>query len=296
MSSRLHALAKPGAVLAVGLIALLGTGSGCSTATTHADTTHAQGKRTEAKQTVSPRGVTVEDAVVQYSLIAALATGDYEEGTSLQTVTRSGDFGIGTFSRLDGEMILLEGTMYQALGDGTLRLADLKGTTPFAAVKFFSADGSIAALSAANLEDLDGQLDRKLPRRNSPYALRIDGQFAELTLRSVPAQSPPYQRLVDVVKHQNTWRHQNLRGTLVGFRCPNWVGTLNVPGYHWHFISDDRTIGGHVLACEFQGGMLRYDECGALVIQIPESTAFDQFGIGDVKEQDINHIERQRTK
>jgi hypothetical protein len=30
----------------------------------------------------------------------------------------------------------------------------------------------------------------------------------------------------------------------VGVRSPAWVGGLNVPGYHWHFLSDDRTVGG----------------------------------------------------
>ena len=97
---------------------------------------------------------------------------------------------------------------------------NLDGTTPFAAVTFFAADGRLDGLSCATLDDLDSQLDRKLPHRNSPYALRIRGQFAALTIRSVPAQSPPFEPLVEVVKHQATWQHRNLRGTLVGLRCP----------------------------------------------------------------------------
>jgi len=233
---------------------------------------------------------------MQFSLLAALASDDYVGGPPLRNVLVRGDFGIGTFNYLDGEMIVLDGKIYQALADGTVRLADLDGTTPFAAVTFFNEDGRIENFAAVTLDDLDEQLDHKLPRRNSPYAIRITGEFAELTLRSVPAQSPPFQPLVEVVKHQITWQHRNLRGTLVGLRCPAWMGTLNVSGYHWHFLSDDHKIGGHVLACEFQRGLLRFDECTSVVIHIPQSSEFDEFDASEVTERDVEQIERQRTQ
>jgi len=237
----------------------------------------------------------VEDALVQFSLVAALAVGDYEQGAPLRDVLAAGDFGVGTFNRLDGEMIVLDGAIYQALADGSVRTADLEGGTPFAAVTFFNEDGRIEDVSAATLDDLDEQLDRKLPRQNLPCAIRIDGDFAELTLRSVPSQSPPFRPLVEMVKQQVTWRHQNVRGSLIGLRCPSWIGTLNVAGYHWHFLSDDHEIGGHVLACQFESGLLRYDECTSLVIHLPQSDAFDKFDTREINKQDIDDIERQRT-
>jgi acetolactate decarboxylase len=242
-----------------------------------------------------PNEVTVDDALVQFSLVAALAAGDYAGGASLRAVLGSGDFGVGTFSRLDGELILLDGKVYQALADGSVRAADLDDTTPFAAVKFFREDGRIENLAAATLDDLDAQLDSKLPRRNLPYAIRVDGAFTSLTLRSVPPQSPPFLPLVEIVKQQVTHEHRNSRGTLVGLRSPPWVGTLNVAGYHWHFLSDDHTLGGHVLACKFQGGSLRFDECTSLVIHLPRSNEFDKFDAGGIKKQDIDQIERQRA-
>lgn len=247
-------------------------------------------------RSVQTSEVTVDDALVQFSLVAALAAGDYSGGAPLGNVLASGDFGVGTFDRLDGEMIVLDGKIYQALADGAVRAADLDSTTPFAAVTFFNEDGRVENLAAATLDDLDEQLDRKLPRRNTPYALRIDGEFAEVSLRSVAAQSPPFQPLVDVVKHQVTRQHRNVRGTLVGLRCPAWIGTLNVAGYHWHFLSDDRNIGGHVLACEFRNGTLRYDECTSIVIQLPRSSEFDDFDAGEIGKKDIDAIERQRPQ
>lgn len=239
--------------------------------------------------------VSVDDALVQFSLMASLAADDYVGSAMLRDVLANGDFGVGTFDRLNGEMIVLDGQIYQALADGTIRRPDLAGTTPFAAVTYFEEDGHLEELSAATLDDLDSQLDQKLPRPNSPYALRITGSFAALTLRSVPEQSPPFQPLTEVVKHQVVWEHKNVPGTMVGFRCPAWMGTINVAGYHWHFISDDRKIGGHVFGCEFQDARLAFDECSSVVIRLPKSTAFDEFQAGEVTEQDVDSVERQRT-
>lgn len=241
-----------------------------------------------------PAAVTADDALVQYSLVAALAAGEYDGGIPLGELLREGDFGVGTFSRLDGELIVLDGKVYQALADQTIRAAPPTETSPFAAVKFFSADGRIEDLSASSLSDLDDQLDRRLPRRNFPCAIRIDEMFTALTLRSVPAQNRPYEQLVDVVKHQVSWHTENVRGTLIGLRCPSWIGTLNVAGYHWHFVSDDRQTGGHVLDCAFGAATLQYDECTSLLIRLPQTRAFEEFDSARIKDSDIDQIERQR--
>jgi len=236
------------------------------------------------------------DALVQFSLLAALAADDYRGGPPLSAVLAGGDFGIGTFYDLDGEMIVLDGEIFQALADGTVRRADMAGTTPFAAVTDFEEDGRFEDVSPASLSELDQQLDRQLPRHNSPYAIRIEGEFAELVLRSVPAQKPPFRPLVEVVKDQVTWQHRNVRGTLIGLRCPEWMSAINVAGFHWHFISDDRQIGGHVLGCTFHDLAAQFDECTSVVIRVPQTREFDRFDADAVSQQDIEKIERQRPR
>lgn len=271
-----------GLVLAVTAVAL-----GCTPATV---------PPRDAKSNAEPTAVAVEDALVQFSLLAALAADDYVGGPALEEMLKCGNFGVGTFNRLDGEMIVLDGQVFQALADGTVRPADLKDTTPFASVTFFEADGRIEPLSAASLADLDSQLDRKLAAPNSPHALRIAGEFVALTLRSVPAQSPPFRPLVEVVRdEQVTWQRTNLAGTLVGLRCPKWMGTINVAGYHWHFLSDDRKVGGHVLDCEFTDAVLQFDECASVTIKLPDSPEFQHTDLGSVSDSDVDHIERQRA-
>lgn len=279
-----------------GLVAAVGLGCSPSPMQAPANKQAATVESPAADNAAAPDDVVEHDALVQFSLLSALAAGDFAEGEPMRRILAGGDFGVGTFDRLDGEMIVLDGIIYQALADGTVRPAALEATTPFAAVTFFREDGRMNNVGAASLTDLDQQLDRKLPRRNVPYAIRIDGEFTNLTLRSVPAQVAPYQPLVDVIKHQVVREHPSVRGTLVGLRCPAWMGTINVSGYHWHFLSDDRTIGGHVFACEFQGALLRFDECKSVVIHLPQSKEFDRFDADAIQAHDIDKIERRRAR
>lgn len=234
------------------------------------------------------------DALVQFSLLAALAAGDYGGGVPLSEIREHGDFGLGTFDRLDGEMIVLDGEVYQVLSDSTVRRREDEGASPFATVTFFSEDGLFDAVSATSLIELDHWFDRRLPKAQIPVAIRLHGEFEELTLRSAPPQTPPFRPLVDVIDQQVTWERRNVRGTLIGFRCPQWMGTLNVAGYHWHFLSDDRATGGHVLDCQFSGATATYDECAAVSIHLPASGSFGEVDLSDVSAADVDKIERQR--
>nr|MBA3481419.1 acetolactate decarboxylase [Pirellulales bacterium] len=63
---------------------------------------------------------------------------------------------------------------------------------------------------------------------------------------------------------------------------------------HWHFLSDDRKIGGHVLDCQFSGATATYDECATVSIHLPESGSFREVDLSDVSAADVDKIERQR--
>jgi acetolactate decarboxylase len=105
-------------------------------------------------------------------------------------------------------------------------------------------------------------------------AVRIDGRFAAVDLRSVPRQDPPYPPLSAVVEHQHAWRVEardadGIAGTLVGFRFPPEAQSVEVAGYHLHFLSEDRTIGGHVTGADLVGGRLRLDAETELHLEVP---------------------------
>jgi acetolactate decarboxylase len=205
--------------------------------------------------------------ITQVSVIDALMIGRYDGVMPIPELLRCGDFGLGTLDHLDGELIVLDGRAYQVRGDGVVVEAGPDRSTPFALVIPFEPDGSLPCPRVGNLADLDARLEALGPKNNF-LAVRVDGRFAAITLRSVHRQEPPYRPLDDAVEGQSVWTHSEVSGTLVGVRSPAWVGRLNVPGYHWHFLSDDHTVGGHVLDCQVREGRVRYQVCRDWLIKL----------------------------
>src|SRR3712207_1305730 len=102
----------------------------------------------------------------QTSTIEALLDGNYEGDISFAELEERGDFGLGTFDALDGEMIALDGDFYQVRADGRAYAVDKQSRTPFAVVTFFEPDLS---RQLANIEDfttLCAYLDRVVEGRS----------------------------------------------------------------------------------------------------------------------------------
>ncbi len=235
------------------------------------------------------------DEITQVSVINALMLGQYDGVMPVRELLRRGDFGVGTLDHLDGELIVLDGTAYQVRGeDGAVATVDAGRSTPFAVVTPFDQDGEFACPQVEALTALDAHLDDALPHRNHFVAVRVDGHFGPITLRSVRRQEPPYRPLGEVAKSQSVWTHQDVKGTLVGIRCPGWVNGLNVPGYHWHFLSDDRKLGGHVLDCRVRSGRVSYDVCETWVVKLDDSPDFDRAELGKDLSRDLKRVESSR--
>ncbi|MCP8318695.1 MAG: acetolactate decarboxylase, partial [Candidatus Methylarchaceae archaeon HK01B] len=81
-----------------------------------------------------------DDILFQTSTISALLEGAYDGNMTYGELKKHGDFGLGTFNGLDGEMAGLDGTFYQVKDDGIAYPVDDSIKTPFALVTFFEAD------------------------------------------------------------------------------------------------------------------------------------------------------------
>jgi alpha-acetolactate decarboxylase len=57
--------------------------------------------------------------VYQFSTISALLEGVYDGDVTVAEILRHGDFGLGTFNHLDGEMVIFDGVCYRLRFDGT---------------------------------------------------------------------------------------------------------------------------------------------------------------------------------
>jgi acetolactate decarboxylase len=233
------------------------------------------------------------DQVTQASQVNALMLGQYNGGMEVGQLLRYGNFGIGTFDHLDGEMIMLEGKVWQAKSDGSVTEASPRTTTPFAVVTPFEVDGKAVCPAAGSLTALESYLDGLLPNQNLFFAIRIDADFETVTLRSVPRQEPPYKPLAEVTKQQKIWTRSNLSGTLIGVRSPKWVGNLNVPGYHWHFLSNDGKLGGHVFDSRVASGTITYDQCGQWLVKPNESISREADLSKDLSHE-LEQVEKRR--
>jgi len=200
-----------------------------------------------------------DDILFQISTINALLDGEYEGAMAFGELKKHGTFGLGTFDALDGEMIGLEGAFYQIKADGVAYPVPDSMSTPFAVVTVFDADQTLPSPNLMNYEGLKDLLDESIPDKSIFYAIKIEGTFQYIKTRSVPRQEEPYPPLVEVVKNQTIFEFHDIEGTIVGFRCPNTVKGVNVPGYHLHFITADRKAGGHLLACRLQDVTIAID-------------------------------------
>lgn len=232
------------------------------------------------------------DALYQTSTIDALLVGVYDGTTTFATLKEHGDFGIGTLHALDGEMIALDGGYYQVKSDGTvLTIAD-GATTPFAAVKFFSPEKTLPISGPRDLDGLVRELDSLLPTRNLFYAVRIDGAFPYVKTRSVPAQRKPYPGLAEAARNQSVFEFRDIRGTILGFRNPDFVKGINLPGFHFHFISADRKSGGHLLACRLDGALVSLDAASEFRLVLPGGDDFYGSDLGTDRSRELESAER----
>jgi acetolactate decarboxylase len=91
--------------------------------------------------------------------------------------------------------------------------------------------------------------------------------------RSIDRQ-PDGTPLARAAAGEQTFSFENVIGTLVGFWSPRYASTLTVPGYHLHFLSNDRRMGGHVLDCRGDGLVAQVQHEADLRVSLPESPGF----------------------
>ncbi len=232
------------------------------------------------------------NTITQISTIDALLAGVYDGHLSCSDLIKKGNFGLGTFNGLDGEMVVLNGKVYQIKSDGKVYMPAPETTTPFAAVSNFEAEQTYDVKKGLDFDTLKKQIDAKAPEMNIFCGIKIRGTFSKMKTRSVPGQKKPYPPLVEVTKNQPVFEMENVTGTIVGFRCPSYVKGINVTGYHLHFLSDDLTQGGHILAFTAEKGEISIDTYNKFFLILPEKNeAFDKTDLKIDREDELKKVE-----
>ena len=231
--------------------------------------------------------------IFQVSTMTALLDAVYDGGLAYGELERHGDFGLGTFEALDGEMVAVDGDFFHLRADGSATPVQPDERTPFAAVTFFESDASETLDGPMTMEEIERHLTANVPSANLFYAVRIDGRFSTVTTRTVTRQARPYHPLVEATAGQAVNRFCDVGGTVAGFRSPDYAQGMTVGGYHFHFIDDTRTSGGHVLDFVLLDGTLRVEVESGLHVELPRTAAFLEADLsGHDVEAEINRAER----
>ena len=238
------------------------------------------------------------DTLYQVSLLQDLMFGDYTGSITVGELKKHGSVGIGTFDGLNGELIMLNGVVYRAaVGEGdtcSVTVVEDSETVPFANTANMKTDFSATDLTADSMDAMKILLTNNTNEHgaNSMYFAAIHAKFSSLTVRSEYAQSEPYKPLVKVLESdQREWTRDDVTGTIVALYCPVYLDKVNTPGWHLHFISDDRSFGGHVLDLNVSGARADFNKLTNFVMVTPDTERFQGFDFSKDQSEDIAQVE-----
>ena len=221
--------------------------------------------------------------VFQTSTMISLIEGLYDGNVAYRDVMRHGDFGVGTFNALDGEMVALDGKFFHLRSDGSVTSVSGDELTPFAAVTRFRPSIDHTEEGTLTRQRCEEVIQRLAPSGNLFYALRIDGHFRSIVTRTVSKLSKPYPRLIEASASVPLLTLTDNTGSIVGFHSPDYAQGISVAGYHLHFLTDDHQSGGHVGDFTVDSPRIRIDSEGELHLSLQATDEFlsTRFG-GDV--------------
>ena len=264
--------------------------SGCTTAAPETGTTSQNAAQPEPRQTASAD----RETIFQVSLLQGLTLGDYYGSVTVKELKEKGDTGIGTFEGVNGELIMLDGEVYTAKSDGSVEVAPDDETIPFSNVTFFDADTTEEISGISNINDLKDHLNGKVEEfgKNRFYMIRIDGSFKKVSARSELKQEEPYKTLADALStDQREFDFDETKGTVVGLYCPEFMSDLNAAGWHFHYVSENKQNGGHVLDLDIDNAELKWDNTDGFNMLLPETKMLPELDLTQDQSADIKKVE-----
>ena len=234
----------------------------------------------------------------QISTLQALALGYTRAVVTAEQLLEHGDTGLGTYEDVNGEMITLDGRCFRASDDGSITEVDPEEGVPFASITRLHGDEEFDISQKQDIQSLKTALDLKIEEHfglNSMHVARIDGDFEWIDARSEEAYRSHHVELKDILgKTQKSFRFENIRGSLICIYYPDYMDGINAPGWHLHFISEDRSCGGHVFDLNMKEGRARLDKISNIEIHLPAEPAFDTYSLKEASQEDIKKVEQEK--
>ncbi|RED96004.1 acetolactate decarboxylase [Marinoscillum furvescens] len=227
-----------------------------------------------SNQEITSNTAVTKDKFYHYSIWYAFVNRIFDGELTAERLYQNGDLGLGSFDRLDGELIMLDGKLYRATEDGKVTIAQPKDKIAYVNATFFEADHTFE-VQASNYDELRAAINARLPSRNIFYAFKISGEFDYMKCGGLHKQDKPFDTGLDVlIPNRPIFERSNFSGTMVGFFSPDFIGDINVAGYHLHFVSDDEQFAGHVMDFKASSLQVHVDELYAYEFELPRQKEY----------------------
>ena len=230
----------------------------------------------------------------QVSLFSVLLSGRYGGVVTVAELKKLGGMAIATMDRLDGEMQMIDGVVYQACADGGVHLPGDDATVPFGTVAEFHAERSLRLADLPSYELFEKRLAELCPQENLPLAIHFTGNFRRMKVRAVARQERDGIGLADAAKNEALFDLADCSGDLVGFRLPGYVDGVNAPGWHLHFMDAARQRGGHVVNFSLCDGELRFCHADDFQIRLPPPEVLAGLDLSRDWSKDLKRAEAER--
>ena len=234
--------------------------------------------------------------IYQVSTLQALMLGYSRAVIPVSELLKHGSIGLGTFTDVDGEMIMLDGSCYRAMENGDIVIAEPDRGVPFCAVCDMKESIPIEIGRSENAEALKTELNNIIDSHfglNSMHMARIDGEFEIVDARSESGYESVHVDLKTILgKTQRAFQFQNITGTLVCVYFPDYMDGINAAGWHLHFISDDRKHGGHVFDIVMKSGKGQISKINSIELKLPDEPVFDTYSLKQASEDAIKEVEQ----
>ena len=228
----------------------------------------------------------------------ALLLGYTRKVVSVQELLENGDTGLGTFENVDGEMILVDGHCYRAADNGTVTEMPMEKGVPFASVSFLKGNRKFELDPVENIDALKSLLNLKIEEDfglNSMHMVRIDGFFEMVDARSENGLKSQHVELKDILNlNQKSFTFSYIQGSLVCLYYPDYMAGINAAGWHFHFVSEDRSKGGHVFNVIMKKGTAILDKISKIEMQLPWEASFDTYALTSVSQKDVKKVEQEK--
>ena len=224
-----------------------------------------------------------EGVVTQASTVNAVLNGLYDGEMTFGDLKKYGNFGIGYFHKMGGEALAMDGVFYRIKSDGLTEIVKDSDTTPFFTVTFFEANTDNFTNRKFDLKGLKEYLLTMMPRKKSFYAIKVSGIFDSLNARTFLSQAKPYPEVNQVLKTQTEFKFTNTEGILIGFYTPEFLEGIGIPGFHFHYLSQDKTRGGHVIDLNVNSVTIEFIEIPILQIVFPKNAEYQDSDLSITK-------------